>query len=361
MTNTSLFDERLWEFEQTLLEYYLEKADFSAQSETLAKLFAYLSIYGELTQTQLKMLTNFSKSTVSTGLANLINIGYVKKEKIAHSREYRYFISYSGEESIDDVLGSMKKEINFLGKMISKLEKSNIPKDYNFTRLLNRLKEAVELYKLYQTILVSIEESEDKIASKLDLTSLKHYEHQIIKEDIYHINTEFNDELKAVEDEIIDFFRYESVYSILNEFSLIIVVYFMIRKVLTQKKLRILTGLSLGKVSEVLNHLLKVGHIQKVDKEKYTEIIPETFKRKILYSMTFIKNSFIKSGILSFNEILKWEAQFKKMETYLLSNRELLEKLNGYNKILKSIQNYLALLPTYRKVYNLLLKVGENK
>lgn len=357
ITLTSLFDERLREFEHTLLEYYLEKADFSAQSETLAKLFAYLSIYGELTQSQLKKLTHFSKSTISTGLANLINIGYVKREKISHSREYLYYISYSGDETIDDVLGSMQKEIHFLEKMISKLERSKIPKDYNYTRFVNRLKETLEVYKMYQNILVSIEDPQEKIASNLNISSLRQYEYPITKADFHNIHTEFHSELKAIEDELIDFFRYESVYSVLNEFSLLIVVYFMTRKVLTQKKLRSLTGLSPGKVSEVLNHLLKIGHIQKIDKEKHKDIIPDFFTRKILYSMTVIKDSFIKSGILSFKEILKWEPRFKAMKDKLLINNHKLENLTGYGKILNVVGKYLELLPSYRKVYSLLLKL----
>jgi DNA-binding transcriptional regulator GbsR (MarR family) len=355
----SFFHKTLQKFEKTLLDYYLEKADFSVQSESLSKIFAFISIYGTLTQTQLKKLTGFSKSTISTGLANLINIGYVKKQKIPHSREYEYFISYSSDETIDDALGSMNREINFFKKIIRKLESLNIEKDYHFTRLLERLSETLQVFNFYQTILESIDETESKIENKLNQNIFETFETTISSRDIKHINIKINPELRQIEEEIIDFFKYDSVYSFLEEFSLTVFVYFITRKVLTQEKVRELTKLSLGKVSEVINELLKQGYIIKVDKNRYDKSILEDLERKTLYAMASIKDFFIISGINSFDQMLKWERKFKRMQKELIENRKTIKKKEGYHKILKAVQSYLDVIPSYRKVKHIFLKFVE--
>ncbi len=340
-----LFEGRIQNFERKILRYYIEQANFNEQSKVLTKILAYLNIYGKLTQKKLKILTQFSSSTISTSLFNLINIGYVKKEKIPKSREYNYFSAFPTQESIDETLGRVTIEIRFFKEKISDLEKI-ITKNINgYDLLLNRLKEAIEIFELYHKILDIIQD----LGSPIDINKYKIPQKNITRDDIKNIYREFNPKIKKIEEEIIDFYLYKSAYSTLNDFFLIIYVYFITRKVLTQEKIRELTGLSFGKVSQVINSLLKKQLIEKLNKKEYGNFIPKNKTQQIFYSMISIHNSFLHSGFNSLKEILKWEEEFGKIKSELIDNEKNLKFLNGYDKILKVVNKYLDLLPIYKK------------
>ncbi len=340
-----LFKGRIQDFERIILRYYIEQANFNEQSKVLAKILAYLNIYGNLTQKKLKILTKFSSSTISTSLSNLINIGYVKKEKIPKSREYNYFSAFPTQESIDETLGRVTNEIRFFKEKINDLKNISNKNINGYSLLLNRLKEAVEIFELYNVILDIIQDP----ANPIDIDNYKVSQKTITRDDIKNIYKEFDPKIKKIEDEIIDFYLYESVYSTLNDFFLIIYVYFIIRRVLTQEKIRELTGLSFGKVSQVINSLIKKQLIEKLNKQEYGNFIPKNKKQQIFYSMTSIHNSFLQSGFNSLKEIMKWEGEFKRIRLELIDDEKNLKELNGYDKILKVVNKYLDLLPIYKK------------
>ena len=108
-----------------------------------------------------------------------------------------------------------------------------------------------------------------------------------------YIIEEFDPKIKEVENNIIDFFKYQSAYSTLKDYMLIIFVYFITRKILTQSKIKDLTGLSVGKISGVVNNLIKKGHIIYINKAEFRELIPKKLERQKLYGMVSIKNLFL--------------------------------------------------------------------
>ncbi|MFX1274476.1 MAG: hypothetical protein ACFFBP_01035 [Promethearchaeota archaeon] len=314
---------------------------------------AYLLVYGKLTQGQLKHLTRFSKSTISTGLSTLINIGQARKEKIQGSRESYYFIAPISQKSIDFALGTMEKEIEYFKVKIKDLENSSLTNKKGYKLLLKRLKDAIDVYEIYQNILEILKNP----SSPVDLKFRRQHKKSLTFEDFNNITMQFDPKLKKIEDDIIDFFMYESAYSVLSEFTLMIYVFFITRGILTQERIRELTGLSLGKVSQVVNTLAKNGLIEKVDKEQYSEIIPEKLKRQTIYSMSSIKDSLFISGINSFKEMIKWENKFKIIKSEMTEDKEELGKLCGYKKILSSIDSYLEILPLYKKASSIFLEL----
>ncbi|MBN1800657.1 MAG: MarR family transcriptional regulator [Candidatus Lokiarchaeota archaeon] len=343
--NEFIIDQKLRKYEELILKYYTQRAEYNLQSRTLATMIGFLSIYGSLTQTQLKKLTKFSKSTISTGLSNLINVGYVVKEKLLGKREYKYFLKFNSHDSIDDALGSVKPEIFFLRQKIRHLETLKAEKKYGADFLLDRLKEAIEVFVLYQKIVDDIKNS---ITSNIGKnTPQKRI--NFSKGDFEYILKDFNKDVKEIENETIDFFKFQSAYSTLTEFTLIIFVYFITRKILTQNKIKELTGLSNGKISQVINELKKKRFIIKIDKEHYNKWIPKQMERQYIYGIPSISDSFFLSGIDSLNQMLKWEEKFDKIKTELLENRIELEKLQGYEKIKKAIINLLNLMVDYKK------------
>ncbi|MCP4762416.1 MAG: MarR family transcriptional regulator, partial [archaeon] len=252
-SNSHIFEGRILEFERVLLDYYIGIADRNQQSKKVAVISAYLSIHGQLTQGQLKKLTKFSISTISTNLMNLINLGHIKRKMKPGTHEYIYFPTPTSADYIDQALGSLKPEINFFKMKINELEEMLDFNKKGYTLLLSRLKETLRTFQVYHEILDVIQNPNlsFNVEGKKEPETLE-------IQDLQFLEDEFDDDLKKIEVDILDFFMHQSAYSILKNFSLILFVYFITRKVLTQEKLRKLTGLSLGKVSQVLNTLLDV-------------------------------------------------------------------------------------------------------
>ncbi len=353
--NSFRFEGKIKDYERVILDYQLELAHFSSLSDTLGKIMAYLSLYKRLTQSQLKILTNFSKSTISTGLSTFINTGYIRKEKLNRSREYEYFITPRSQESIDFALGSMEDEIAFFNKKINELENKPLKRKKGYELILVRLKDALDVYECYQNILKFLKDPNSDVEIKLK----REHKNTLILEDFELIFLSFDPEIEKIEDEILNYFMYESAYSILTEFTLKINTIFLLRKVLTQEWIRELTGLSLGKVSQVVNDLVRKGYIEKVDKKIYSNIIPKEIKRQTIYSIASIKDSFFYSGINSFKEMLKWEDKFKEIKKELIKSKGELEKLRGFNQVLNSIDEYLAIIPIYKKASSIFSKLLE--
>ena len=115
------FKGRIKEIEQEIVEFQLNLARSQNQSESLQRIISALLLHGKLTQSQIKKLVILSKSTISTGLLNLLNLGHIKKEKIPGLREYAYYISSTYKESMNNALGSLVNEIKFLEKKLEEL------------------------------------------------------------------------------------------------------------------------------------------------------------------------------------------------------------------------------------------------
>ena len=340
---------KIKKIEQEIINYHLELAGSNSQSESLQKIITALLLHGELTQSQIKKLAKLSKSTISTSLSILMNLGHVKKEKIQGSREYKYFISSVYKESMNNAFGSLEKEIQFLEMKLTELTSEYSTEYKGFSLLSGRIKEMIKVFELYQKLLEKLENDEIKIEYKESVSVLT-------KDEIDRIDNVFNSKIKQIEDDIIDFFLYNSAYSTLDEFFLRTYVYFFTRKVLTQKKLRYLTGLSLGKVSQVVNSLIEMDAIEKVNKKEMSKIIPADKMRQNIYSMKSIQKSFFKSAINASRPIIQRKTNFFELRNELLDNESDLKHLNGYEYVLDALNNYFKLVTLSQKAINLFKK-----
>ena len=341
------FEGRIKEIEQEIINFQLELARSNSQSESLQKIISSLLLHGKLTQSQIKKLVNLSKSTVSTGLLNLVNLGHIKKEKIQGSREYNYFISTAYKESMNNALGSLENDIHFLEPKILELTNNYSPKLKGFDLLTNRINEIIRVFLLYQKTLEKFENNAIEISNKdtsVDLT----------EKDIRTIDEEFDPGIKLLENEIIDHFLYNSAYSTMEELTNHVYIYFFTRKVLTQKKLRELTGLSLGKISQIVKFLTEMDAIEILDKNELKSIIPADKLRLQIYSMNSIQTSFFKSALVSGNKILQSKTKFEKFYSELVEYKAELNVLNGYEKVLEVLDGYVkffALVQEIMQIY----------
>ena len=344
-------DEKLRHYEQQIIHYYIERANFGGQSDTLASLIGYLSIYGELSQSDLKRLTGFSKSTISTGLSNLLNIHYVKKEKLPKKREHLYSLMRNSQEKFDDALGSLELEIQFFRQKIEELEQNYSPEDFGYNLLKERLKEALEVFETYQRLLNFLRSGENVGEQDFRLNMEK----GLSKNDLIYLLKDFDPQIKRFEDSIIEFFKYQSAYSTLSDYMLNMFIYFLTRKVLTQDKIKKLTGLSSGKISQVVNRLLKKKFILEVNKDVFKKSLPENLERRKLYAMTSIKESFFQSGVDSLKEMLKWREKFTKMKDELRKMKDQCENHRIHGKLSKAVEEILDLMVRYEKAISLFL------
>ena len=135
----------------------------------------------------------------------------------------------------------------------------------------------------------------------------------------------------------------------MDELFLEIYVYFFTRNVLTQEKIRQLTGLSLGKVSQIIGALIEINAIEELDKVKMHDIIPENKSRQKIYSMNSIQISFFKSALNSGNNILKSYNHFKSLRDELKIKKSKLKNRCGYNEVLQVLENYFKLMGFFDK------------
>ena len=347
--NNLFFEGRIRDIEQEIINFQLNIANSTSQSDSLQKIISYLLFHEKLTQSQIKKLASLSKSTISTGLLNLMNIGYVKKEKIQGSREYQYFISANYKESFYNVLGNLEKDIQFLEIILLELKNNHSPNEKGFTLLLKRIEEIIRVFGIYQKIIDKLEDDSIEIDNKdpaLDLTI----------NDIRNIDIEFSYEIKHLEDEIIDHFLYNSAYATMDELTMQIYTYFLTRKVLTQKRLRNLTGLSLGKISQIINFLLELQVIERLDKKKLREIIPTDKMRQQFYSMNSIQKSFFKSGLTSGKILIQNKRKFEELKNELITKESEIKKLNGYKKVYEVLDNYIELFSNFHRLEQIYMK-----
>lgn len=350
--NSHIFEGRILEFEMDLVEYHLNMVVPTPESKKLALIRAYLSIHGQLTQGQLKELTNFSISTISTNLTNLITAGYIKRKMKPGTHEYIYFPTPASEDYIDQALGNVKPDIDFLKIKINELgEIDDSTNKKGYALLLSRLKETLRTFQIYHEILDAIQNPDITI----NIEELKEPE-EIFLEDIQFLEDDFDPKLKKIEEDILDFFMHQSAYSILKGYEIIFFVYFITRKVLTQEKLRKLTGLSYGKVSQVLKNLLDVQLIEKVEKKELQKILPKEKTLKIHYIMITFQKSFMMSGVHGSVDLPKWEDKFKIIRSELERDKQKLKKLNGYDEIFKQTNDLLIVIQFYKKASEYFLK-----
>jgi hypothetical protein len=244
---------------------------------------------------------------------------------------------------MNNALGSLESEIQFFKQKLAELKKKYTSNSNGFILLTKRLEELIRVYELYQDIL-------DKLThDKIDIESYDPTPN-LTKEDLLQIDDIFDPEIKQVEDEIIDFYTYDSAYSTLEEFTLQVFVYFHTRRVLTQEKIRFLTGLSLGKVSEIVNFLIEMQVIEKLNRKQLAKIIPDKIKRQQIYALNSIQKSFFKSALKSGDRILQYKTKFEEFKNELISGESKLKTLNGYDNVLRVLDNYFKLISLIEKV-----------
>ena len=163
----------------------------------------------------------------------------------------------------------------------------------------------------------------------------------------------FDPKVRDVEKKIVEFFAAtSSEFTGRNPIVSKVMTYFCIRKKLTQKELRELTGFSSGTISKTVRQLLDMNVITK-------DTIPGTHTQVYrMDKLPFVSpRYFLRTETVMEHKIQKLQEMKKMLE----ANKEELEKLETYKKICLTVTQLLQILPTISVFMDKLEEKLENQ
>lgn len=343
LQHNHIFEGKIRKFEEQLINISLEIGKRRGQNPIITRILTYLLIHGQLTQKQLKELTNCSIGSISTHLAAMISIGLIEKKLISGTHTNKYSLKIDLGQSISSVLKISLDYINqtraFLKVKRSELNEMFQKKKNKLGPIIERFEElefVIEIYiKLFDLVFKS-----DKGIYEIELKETKELDYL----------QEFDPDIKEIENDIIDFFTYTPMFFGKYEIFSKTFAYFITRKTLNQKKLRKLSGLSAGKVSQEINTLLELGII---------EIVDTSQTGQITYQMKSVILAFLKVSFNVLSEYMKWKKTIESLYSELEEQKEDLKNLHGYYEVLKVVKIFLEIMPIYEKMYNAVLMVRK--
>ncbi len=345
-----LFSNKLRKYENKIVKFLLDIAESKHVNPKISTISSYLLIHGKLTQKDLKELTGFSMGSISTFLSVMTGTGAFQKERIPHTHTFRY--SYSGKledlttKGVEIALSSFDPLETYLKSKRKELEKSIELNLKGAQHLTNRIDELLEIFEVYKVLFplfakTSTNESTKEISSN---------SFNLIKSEEEVRKIPFDPEIYVIEDDLLNQLTSSPMFSSRDQMFIRIFGYFITRKYLTQKRLQRVTGLSAGKISEVVNSLLEDGLIEKSD------VSP---KGKITYSAESAGKLLLKFSRAVFSRMAKWEDDLEKMRREMESNQKNLKSLNGYSRIYKINEFLLEIISRYKIFIDMVDKVLE--
>jgi len=161
----------------------------------------------------------------------------------------------------------------------------------------------------------------------------------------------FNSDITQIEKDLVEFLTKSQFFIGEKNSTAEIISFFIARKELTQNKLKELTGLSKGTISQELNDLLK----RKIIEEK------EGINGKIkIYTMDSIINGFINSYLSAVKDYLKYKKEFTQIKIKLEQEKEKLQNYEEYDTIYKFVKIFLDSIPITEKIIEM-LKIRKEK
>ncbi|MHA1646108.1 MAG: hypothetical protein ACTSVL_00935 [Promethearchaeota archaeon] len=352
-----IFDIKIQKYERIFIDYFIDLGKDTGRNEIESQILAYFIIHHNLTQKQIRDLSEiyyiknsrkgFSYGTISTFLNSINkNSHIIKRKRISLSNNlYIYSMQSKIRDTFSEnqfkVLAYINDSIKFFNNILSSIKefpKEKIENQELYRIFLERIKEFMEYLKSYKkivksSIIVSLEEQ--KIKKKSDKVK----------------PIKFNGNLKTIEKKIIDYLVNSPLHVFQKESYCQIMGYFITRNKITQKELKNLTNLSTGHISQGLKHLIENDIIES---QKIKGI------REGFYSMNTITESLLNRYAMALNSGIEWKKKLMEMNSELKERKEELQNLNGYNLIQEFIKNSIKLKHYYPKLKENLMKELKN-
>lgn len=161
----------------------------------------------------------------------------------------------------------------------------------------------------------------------------------------------YNSEVKEIENEIIEFLMQSQLFLGERTSTAEILSYFITRKELTQSKLKKLTNLSRGTISQELQYLTERNIIEEKNSSD---------KKEKLYIMESIIIGFINSYLYTTKNYTQNKSEFLLMKKQLTQQKEKLQEFEEFDMIYKIVNLFLAVFPLVEKIFELLKKKRDS-
>lgn len=345
LRSNHIFEDKIREYELQLINFALAIGKRRGQSPIITKLLTYLLIHEQLTQKQLKELTGFSIGSISTHLTAMMSMGFIDKRFIPGTHTNTYFLKIDLGQNLSNLkkmsLSYLNQAREFLKSKREDLNKIIDKKKEGLEIIINRFNEIEVVLQIYAKLVEML----------ISVDDIKDFNYDLKYHKYPYYTTEFDPEIKIIEDDLVEFFTYTPMFFGKQELFSEVFAYFITRKKLSQKNLRKLTGLSAGKISQEINNLLELGIIRIVEKSE---------KGKLMYQMDSVSHSFLKISYNILSEYIIWKDKLGKIHSELENNKEKFKKLNGFNEIYCSVNLFLKIIPIYENLFYAIEKI-KNK
>ncbi|MFX1295175.1 MAG: hypothetical protein ACFFD2_10035, partial [Promethearchaeota archaeon] len=284
-----IFEEDIIKFEHILIEYITETRKFKRRSDIESHIIAYLILHQKLTQKQIRDLSlifykkgarkGISIGSISSVLNQLVEWGAVKKIKL-ESKKDTYIYSISG-----DLLQFFTQAHTIGLKMVNQIIDFFNQKELALNRITSNEVKNSKFYSILSQRVSEILKVFNFLNQSVKLEPVIGKEGRTEKKSIkYRQDNGSIENIEYIEKNIIEFVMKMPLFLIGNPTYTQILGYFITRKQLTQKKIKELTNLSTGQISQGLSYLLEQNYIE------FRKIKGE---RQIIYTMDSIQYSLL--------------------------------------------------------------------
>ncbi|UCE10637.1 MAG: hypothetical protein JSW61_01535 [Candidatus Thorarchaeota archaeon] len=292
MKQVRLLSKQSKDIERQLVAFYKTVGEMVDLNPRTTEVFAYLRIYDALTQDQLKQLTGFSLSTISSILRSFLQADIASRKMIPGTHKNLYRIK---PERVTFVYTPFVEIIEDLERLDSYIEEKQI--------------ELQELRKKYPTEIEFLYRRLNSLRNYVEVQRRaikKEKKHTFFQEDVSRIvppyeMIEYSFDIYELEENLMDTMRYFKEDPIKNRMLGI----FFTHRSLNQQTLTDISGFSRSTVSRLLSQLLDRGHISALPREgRKPRVYYQGSSSLSILSVVLNADKFIFSSASRFQEIL---------------------------------------------------------
>ena len=340
ITPNELIINELKPYEEKIVSFYKEVGDNSSLNPKSTWIFAFLQFYRALTQKQLKKLTNFSSSTISTVLHSFIQSGIVSRIMSSEARTGIYVLKTEKVSFVYTEFSQIMEDLEKFDEVIITYQKKITIYQKKFPELSNFLHMRLNSYRNY------IE------AQRRTIKKTKKY--SFFKEDVSQFK--FRDEIIAfpphLEKIIFEFIIFLVENEDFSEYNPIfnhVYGHLGIRKTVTQDFLIKITGFSLSTISRNLNQALE---------NELISATPKLYKKPRFYQLQSLSLSMTQYILNTDAIIFNWSSKFQRLLDNLDESK--IPTMNSSFYMIKSkIESLIQQISQFEEESNLLRKNRE--
>ncbi len=335
---------RLWEIEAKIVDVFVEFGKYRNRSPRDSAFITFFYIHKTLTQSELKdlakryfnarKLRGFSSGSISTFLNDLERKKVIIKQREEGKNSFQYQILGSLKQVNLSQLGILLFYQSSLEELKRRIEADLVkiePDSKDFKNIQAFVKELSTLIELYAKIQADL--SKVTIIPSVSPAILKKRVEKFFK--TIPISTPTLNQtpstIARIESLIINYFiTRDQQTGARGEVTSKVLAHFLIHRELTQERLRQLTGLSMGAVSQAVHTLLEQDIIRTTTTED----------RSIHYHLQGLINAFQTFTQILMNKINEFQVELENMFNELEVGKEKFEKNAIYKNLLEFLRDF---------------------